>query len=94
MSIPHLYSPLQAQLSQWIHPQAQRHLQAFCENVAALLQTQSASLSYYWRCLMLVKVACSNEAAIRVVVRVRDLCTATNSRVLRVVHDVIVVEVR
>ena len=43
---------------------------------------------------MLVKVACSDEAAIGVVVAVRDLCAATNSRVLRVVHDVIVVEVR
>lgn len=94
MSIPHLYGQLQAQLSQWIHPQDQRHLQVFCNNVAALLQTQSASLSYYWRCLMLIKVACSDEAAIGVVVRVRDFCAATNSRVLRVVHDVIVVEVR
>jgi hypothetical protein len=47
MSIPHLYGQLQAQLSQWIHPQDQRHLQVFCENVAAILQAQSASLSHW-----------------------------------------------
>lgn len=47
MSVPHLYTQLQAQLSQWIHPQDQRHLQVFCENVAALLQAQSASLSHW-----------------------------------------------
>ena len=36
MSVPHLYRQLQAQVSQWIHPQDQRHLQVFCENVAAI----------------------------------------------------------
>jgi hypothetical protein len=45
MSIPHLYRQLQTQLSQWIRPQDQRHLQVFCENVAAILQSQSACLS-------------------------------------------------
>jgi hypothetical protein len=47
MPIPHLYGQLHAQLSQWIHPQDQRHLQVFCENVAAILQAQSASLSHW-----------------------------------------------
>lgn len=45
MPVPHLYGQLQAQLSQWIKPQDQRHLQGFCENVAAILQAQSACLS-------------------------------------------------
>ncbi len=45
MSVPHLHRQLQAQLSQWICPQDQRHLQVFCENVAAMLQAQSACLS-------------------------------------------------
>jgi hypothetical protein len=47
MSVPHLYRQLQAQLSQWICPQDQRHLQVFCENVAAILQAQSACLSHW-----------------------------------------------
>lgn len=47
MSIPQLYRQLQAQLSQWICPQDQRHLQVFCENVAAILQAQSACLSHW-----------------------------------------------
>jgi len=45
MSIPQLHRQLQTQLSQWIVPQDQRHLQGFCENVAAILQAQSACLS-------------------------------------------------
>lgn len=47
MPVPHLYRQLQAQLSQWIMPQDQRHLQVFCENVAAILQAQSACLSHW-----------------------------------------------
>jgi hypothetical protein len=47
MSTPQLYRQLQTQLSQWISPQDQRHLQVFCENVAAILQAQSASLSHW-----------------------------------------------
>jgi hypothetical protein len=48
MSIPQLYRQLQAQLSQWICPQDQRHLQVFCdENVAAILQAQSACVSHW-----------------------------------------------
>jgi hypothetical protein len=47
MSVPQLYRQLQAQLSQWICPQDQRHLQVFWENVAAILQAQSACLSHW-----------------------------------------------
>jgi Transposase DDE domain len=47
MSAPQLYRQLQTQLSQWICPQDQRHLQVFCENVAAILQAQSACLSHW-----------------------------------------------
>ena len=47
MSVPQLNRQLQAQLSQWICPQDQRHLQVFCENVAAILQAQSACLSHW-----------------------------------------------
>lgn len=47
MPVPHLYRQLQAQLSQWITPVDPRHLQGFCENVAAILQAQSASLSHW-----------------------------------------------
>jgi hypothetical protein len=47
MSIPQLYRQLQTQLSQWISPQDQRHLQVFCENLAAILQAQSASLRHW-----------------------------------------------
>jgi len=45
MSVPPLYRQLQAQLSQWIAPKDQRHLRVFSENVAAILQAQSACLS-------------------------------------------------
>ncbi len=47
MRVPHLYSQLQAQLSQWINPEDKRHLQVFCENIAAILQAQSACLSHW-----------------------------------------------
>jgi DNA-binding transcriptional regulator YbjK len=47
MRVPHLYRQLQAQLSQWINPEDKRHLQVFSENVAAILQAQSASLSHW-----------------------------------------------
>jgi len=47
MSIPQLYRQLQTQLSQWIVPKDQRHLHGFCENVAAILQAQSACLSHW-----------------------------------------------
>jgi Transposase DDE domain len=47
MPVPHLYRQLQAQLSQWITPHDQRHLQVFSENVAAILQAQSACLSHW-----------------------------------------------
>lgn len=47
MSTPHLYRQLQTQLSQWIVPQDQRHLHGFCENVAVILQAQSACLSHW-----------------------------------------------
>jgi Transposase DDE domain len=47
MPIPLLYSQLQTQLSQWIIPKDQRHLQVFAENVAAILQAQSACLAHW-----------------------------------------------
>ncbi len=47
MSVPQLYRQLQTQLSQWIFPKDQRHLHGFCENVAAILQAQSACLSHW-----------------------------------------------
>jgi Transposase DDE domain len=47
MPVPHLYRQLQAQLSQWITPVDSRHLQGFCENIAAILQAQSACLSHW-----------------------------------------------
>ena len=47
MSIPLLYRQLQSHLSQWINPKDQRHLQVFSENVAAILQAQSACLSHW-----------------------------------------------
>lgn len=47
MSIPLLYRQLHSQLSQWIVPQDHWHLQGFCENVAAILQAQSACLSHW-----------------------------------------------
>ena len=45
MRVPHLYRQVQGQLSQWINPADKRHLQVFCENIAAILQAQSACLS-------------------------------------------------
>jgi hypothetical protein len=45
MSVPPLYRQLQAQLRQWIIPKDQHHLRVFSENVAAILQAQSACLS-------------------------------------------------
>ena len=47
MPVPHLYRQLQTQLSQWIKPKDQRHLQVFSENVAAISQAQSACLSHW-----------------------------------------------
>jgi hypothetical protein len=47
MPIPLLYNQLQTQLSQWINPKDQRHLQVFSENVAAILQAQSACLGHW-----------------------------------------------
>jgi Transposase DDE domain len=47
MPVPFLHRQLQVQLSQWIHPKDQRHLQVFSENVAAILQAQSACLSHW-----------------------------------------------
>jgi Transposase DDE domain len=47
MPTPLLYRQLQSHLSQWIHPKDQRHLQVFSENVAAILQAQSACLSHW-----------------------------------------------
>jgi hypothetical protein len=45
MTIPQLYRQLESQLSQWIHPKDKRHLAVFSENVAAILQAESACLS-------------------------------------------------
>jgi len=39
METPLLYRQLQDQLSQWVQPKDQRHLQGFAEIVAAVLQT-------------------------------------------------------
>ncbi len=47
MSAPLLYRQLLKQLSQWIEPQDQRHLQGFAEIVAAILQSQSGCLSHW-----------------------------------------------
>jgi hypothetical protein len=47
MPIPLLHRQLQTQLSQWINPKDQRHLQVFSEHVAAILQAQSACLSQW-----------------------------------------------
>lgn len=41
------YRQLLTQLCQWIEPIDQRHLGIFCENVAAILQAQSACLSHW-----------------------------------------------
>jgi len=45
--MPLLYRQLLTQLCQWIEPIDQRHLGVFCENVAAILQAQSACLSHW-----------------------------------------------
>lgn len=45
MQMPHLYRQLIEQLRQWITPQDQRHLQGVSEAVAAILQSESASLN-------------------------------------------------
>lgn len=47
MSTPLLYRQLQTQLSQWITPKDKRHLTVFAENIAAILQAQSGSLSHW-----------------------------------------------
>lgn len=47
MEVPHLHRQLQSQLSQWIKPKDHRHLQVFCENVAAILQAKSGSMSHW-----------------------------------------------
>jgi hypothetical protein len=44
MEIPLLYRQLQDQLSQWVQPKDQRHLQGFAEIVAAVLQSGEACL--------------------------------------------------
>jgi hypothetical protein len=51
MSTPQLYGQLQTQLSQWIAPKDKRHLTVFCENVAAILQSESGCLSYWLKYL-------------------------------------------
>ncbi|WP_404790573.1 transposase [Altericista sp. CCNU0014] len=47
MSTPQLYRQLQTQLSQWVTPKDKRHLTVFAENIAAILQAQSGSLSHW-----------------------------------------------
>jgi hypothetical protein len=47
MSSPLLHSQLFTQLSQWISPKDQRHLQVFCEILAAMMVAQSACLSHW-----------------------------------------------
>jgi hypothetical protein len=51
MFTPQLYSQLQTQLSQWITPKDKRHLTVFCENVAAILQSESGCLSHWLKYL-------------------------------------------
>jgi hypothetical protein len=51
MTAPHLYGQLQTQLSQWITPKDKRHLTVFCENVAAILQSESGCLSHWLKYL-------------------------------------------
>lgn len=51
MAAPQLYRQLQTQLSQWIKPKDKRHLRVFCENVAAILQAESACLSHWLKFL-------------------------------------------
>lgn len=47
MSTPLLYHQLHSQLRQWIIPKDKRHLIGFAENVAAILQSESACLSHW-----------------------------------------------
>lgn len=47
MDAPLLYRQLHTQFRQWIEPKDKRHLKVFAENVAAILQTQSACLSHW-----------------------------------------------
>ncbi len=47
MQAPLLHRQLHAQFRQWIKPKDQRHLKVFAENVAAILQSQSACLSHW-----------------------------------------------
>jgi hypothetical protein len=47
MQLPHLYRQLIDPLRQWITPQDQRHLQGVGEAVAAILQSESASLNQW-----------------------------------------------
>jgi hypothetical protein len=51
MSTPQLYGQLQTQLSQWITPKDKQHLTVFCENVAAILQSESGCLSHWLKYL-------------------------------------------
>jgi len=51
MFTPQLYGQLQTQLSQWITPKDKRHLTVFCENVAAILQSESGCLSHWLKYL-------------------------------------------
>ncbi|XGV94344.1 MAG: transposase [Leptolyngbya sp. BL-A-14] len=44
MEVPLLYRQLQDQLRQWVCPVDQRHLQVFCEILAAILQSGSGAL--------------------------------------------------
>lgn len=47
MQLPHLYRELNDQLSQWIQPRDQRHLEGVSEAVAAILQSESACLNHW-----------------------------------------------
>ena len=47
MSMPLLYGQLYTQLSQWINPKDKRHLRAYAENIAAILQSKSGCLSHW-----------------------------------------------
>ena len=47
MEAPLLYRQPHEQFRQWIQPKDKRHLKVFAENVAAILQSQSACLSHW-----------------------------------------------
>ena len=47
MEAPLLYRQLYTQFCQWIQPKDKRHLKVFAENIAAILQSQSACLSHW-----------------------------------------------